>query len=136
MKTKRPLTKILYIQSQNADPSPPIGTILGNVGINTAKFCEEFNKFSKSLSLYFTVKVKIEINDNKTFTFSILSISLSNLFKLLKYKPAQEATKEIYYIKLKDVILLSLFKFPKYDIQNSFDIVLGIAKSMNIKIIK
>ncbi len=43
MKAKRDsnITKIVYIQSQSAEAAPPLGTILGNVGVNSEKFCTE-----------------------------------------------------------------------------------------------
>lgn len=44
--------------------------------------------------------------------------------------------KEIMCIKLKDVIILSLFKFPNKHLKESLNIFLGIVKSMNLKIIK
>lgn len=33
--------KKTFLLSNNAEPAPPLGTILGNLGVNTIKFCEE-----------------------------------------------------------------------------------------------
>ena len=43
--------KKCFLTSHAAEPVPPLGTILGNLGVNTVKFCEEFNIFSKNLPL-------------------------------------------------------------------------------------
>lgn len=80
------LIKIIYIKSQSAEAAPPLGTILGNIGVNTVKFCEEFNKYTNKLPIFLVIKVKININDNKTFTFNLVSLSITYLLKLLKFK--------------------------------------------------
>lgn len=137
------LRKIVYIQSQSAEAAPPLGTILGNVGVNTIKFCDEFNKFTKLLPSYFIIKVLININDNKSFTFSIISISITYILKLLRFKTSIKLRQnnnfilqEIFCIKLKDILILSLFKFPNKSLLESFSIIFGITKSMNLHIIK
>jgi ribosomal protein L11 len=138
MKSKSDLniTKIVYIQSQNAEAAPPLGTILGNVGVNTVKFCDEFNKFTMNLSSYLIVKVKIDINENKTFKFSILSLNITYLINLLKFRKILKKDKEFNCISLKNVILLALFKFPNLILEYSLRIFCGILKSMNIIILK
>jgi len=137
------LVKIIYIRSQSAEAAPPLGTILGNVGVNTVKFCDEFNKNTVTLPSFLVVKVKINISDNKMFTFSILSLSITYMLKLLKFKKIIKIKfferlidKEIVCVSLSDVITLALFKFPEKDLKESFNILYGIVKSMNLKIIK
>jgi ribosomal protein L11 len=145
MKTKRDLvlSKIVYIQSQNAEAAPPLGTILGNVGVNTIKFCDEFNKFTSKLPAYLIIKVKININDNKSFNFFLVSLSITYILKLLKFKNIMKIRvydrvydKEIMCIKLKNILILSLFKFPEKTLEESFNIFNGITKSMNLLIVK
>jgi len=63
---------ILYIKAGQAESGPPLGTILGNIGVQTVKFCKEFNEFSKDLPLYFLLKVKIIISENKKKNFLLL----------------------------------------------------------------
>jgi len=47
--------KKCYLMSHNAEPIPPLGTILGNLGVNTMKFCEEFNFFTKKFTKLFSI---------------------------------------------------------------------------------
>ncbi len=145
MKIKKDLglIKIVYIRSQNAEAAPPLGTILGNIGVNTIKFCDEFNKYTNLLPSYLIVKVKININDNKSFNFLILSLSITYILKLLKFKNIIKVRihdriheKEILCIKLKDILILALFKYPEKDLQESFNILNGILRSMNLLIVK
>ena len=44
--------------------------------------------------------------------------------------------KEIMCIKLRDIIILALFKFFEKPLNESLNIFFGIVKSMNLKIIK
>jgi len=76
--------KRCYLMSHNAEPIPPLGTILGNLGVNTMKFCEEFNFFTKNLPNYFLLAVSISIYDNKSFTFKICYSSIGFFFKFIK----------------------------------------------------
>jgi len=132
------ISKIVYIRSQNAEAAPPLGTVLGNIGVNTVKFCDEFNKLTINLPSYMIVNVKIDINENKTFKFKIQSLSLTFLLNLLKFKSivTKVSVKEFMCLKLTDVVILALFKFPKKSLKESLRIILGVIKSMNILVVK
>jgi len=75
---------ILYIKAGQAESGPPLGTILGNIGVQTVKFCKEFNEFTKDLPTYFLLKVQIIIPENKNFTFSVEMPSIGFIIHLLK----------------------------------------------------
>jgi len=75
---------IIYIRAGQAESGPPLGTILGNIGVQTVKFCKEFNDYTKELPSYFLLKVKIIINETKNFIFSIEQPSIDFIISLLK----------------------------------------------------
>jgi len=131
--------KILYLKSQQAVSGPPLGTILGNLGVNTVKFCNEFNNECKNLPTYFSIKVIIKIYENRTCSFFIQNFSITYAIKLLKFnkilkiKEIQE--KEYYCIFLNDLILLALFKFPKMVLKKSISILFSVLKSMKIIVV-
>ena len=76
----------VYLRSNSVDSGPPLGTILGNLGINTAKFCKDFNEFTKDLPTYFVIRVRILIYENRTCTFLTLSPATTYLINILKYQ--------------------------------------------------
>lgn len=134
--------KKCFLKSKGAEAIPPLGTILGNLGLNTVKFCEEFNIITKDLPLYYILVTLISIYDNKTYTFDIKFPTtgyISNLLKFpYKYKIKifnKSIEKIIYCINLKDLIQLALLKFPNIVLYKSIKILLGTIKSMNINII-
>jgi ribosomal protein L11 len=135
--------KTLYLQAQSVEPAPPLGTILGNLGVNTVKFCEEFNKYTNKLPAYFIIRVNIFIYENRTFSFNIDGFSLTYIIKILKFSKTIKIftfdrynDKIISCIYLKDLLYLLLFKFPKIDLKKSILIILGVLRSMKILIIK
>lgn len=76
--------KKIFIFATKADPSPPLGTILGNIGVNTSAFCKEFNDFTKNLPDYFLLKVYIYVFDNRTFKFFVKFPSTGSIINLIK----------------------------------------------------
>jgi ribosomal protein L11 len=127
--------------SNKAVPMPPLGTILGNIGVNTNNFCDEFNSYTKNLPNYFLVQVKIDIFENKSFKFSIKKSPTGFLINLLKFEKKIKVIhfdrlheKSIFCINKEDIIKLALFKFPNLELKKALFIILGTLKSMDIKI--
>lgn len=122
--------KKCFLISKSAEPLPPLGTILGNLGVNTIKFCEEFNNFSKNLPTYFLLKVIIYVLDNRSFKFNIFFPSTSFILNLLKFEKIIKVRvfdrvhdQSITCILLKDIIQLALFKFSKIDLNKSIFLI-------------
>ena len=122
--------KKCYLMSQKAEAVPPLGTILGNIGVNTMKFCDEFNLYTKELPNYFSLKVTILIFENKTFKFFIEKPSTSFLMNLLKFEKKIKIIvknrlneKSFNCIKLKDLIQIARFKYPNLDIAKTLPII-------------
>ena len=128
----------LYIRANNAESGPPLGTTLGNIGVNTIKFCKEFNEFTKDLPNYFLLRVSIIVAENKGFTFSVSLPSIGFLIFLLKKEEVLKNKDGVVtnnsYIYLEDLLKLAKFKFPNYDIKKSSKIIKGTLLSANINV--
>jgi ribosomal protein L11 len=126
----------LYIRANSAKSGPPLGTTLGNIGVNTMKFVKEFNEFTKDLPNYFLLKTTIVIIENKSFTFNVSLPSIGFMISMLKkeeiIKDANGTSKLILYILIEDFIKLAVFKFPFYPLQKSLKIIKGSLLSANI----
>jgi len=129
---------ILYIKAGQAESGPPLGTILGNLGVQTIKFCKEFNDFTKDLPFYFILKVKILVFENKNFTFKIEQPSIGFIISILKKEEKikkKDGTEDIfYYIFFEDLVKLAKFKFPNFNLKRSINIIKGNLYSSKIKI--
>ena len=122
-----------------AESGPPLGTILGNLGINTVKFCKEFNDFTKELPTYFLLKVKIKILEDKSFNFNVALPSTGSIIGLLKFeRTVDQSGKQIiqHCISLKSIVQIALLKFPKLSLDVSVPIICGSANSFkNLQIV-
>src|SRR4051794_2695530 len=100
----------IYIRANTAESGPPLGTTLGNIGVNTIKFCKEFNEFTKDLPNYFLLKVNISITENKSFNFIIEMPSIGSLIYLLKQEETFRDNNGIIhsfnYVYLEDLLKL------------------------------
>lgn len=101
----------LYIQAQTADAAPPLGTVLGNLGVNTVNFCKEFNSETADIPNYLKVRVTIEIYSNRSYKFKIGKPTLGSLIDLLSfekisYKQGKEIKQRV--ITTKTAIQLAL----------------------------
>lgn len=136
-------TKNIYLRAQGAEPAPPLGTILGNLGVNTTTFCTNFNLFTKNIPIYFLLKVKIAIYENRSTSFSIDLPSTCYFLNLLKFEKTIKIwvfdrfhDKVISCVKLYEILKLTKLKFPELPLTQSFFIILGSVKSMNLFISK
>lgn len=127
---------VIYIRANSAKSGPPLGTTLGNIGVNTMKFCKEFNEFTKDLPNYFLLKVTILVTENKSFTFSIELPPVGFIISLLKkdetFKDKNGTTQQLSYITLEDFLKIAKFKFPNFELKKSLRIIKGSLLSANI----
>lgn len=126
----------LYIRAGKAITGPPLGTILGNIGVATVKFVKEFNEFTNALPDYFLLGVRIVVSENKSFTFTVKMPSVGFILSLLKkeeiIKDIHGITTTTHYILLEDFIKLCKFKFPAYDLKKAAKMLHGTLLSSRI----
>lgn len=84
--SEKPLVKLLYIKAQSADPAPPLGTVLGNLGASANVFCTNFNQATLNLPKYFLLKTTIYIHPNRSITFTFDLPSTSYILTLLTFE--------------------------------------------------
>jgi ribosomal protein L11 len=121
----------IYINSQSAESTPPLGTVLGNLGVNAVKFCKEFNEFTAELPAYFQLFVIINIFENKSYTFLTEFGSLGYVINLIKMEMEFESDK----VFLSQVVQLALFKFPSSQLRTSMSMLLGAISASTVELI-
>lgn len=135
---KEDIIVIIYIRAGLAESGPPLGTVLGNIGVQTVKFCKDFNDYTKELPSYFLLKVKIAVNENKNYTFLIEGPPLGFIISLLKKEEKikkKDGTENIFsFIYFEDVVKLAKFKFPDLSLERSISIIKGSLYSSKIYI--
>lgn len=130
----------MQIIGGKANPTPPIGPILGATGINIIDFCKKFNLFTKN-RINEKIPTIIYIYKDKTFKFKtkVSPVSTLLLNKLNLKKGSKEPNKNIIgNIIYKDIIDIANIKIKDLNcckIKSAISMILGTAKSLGINII-
>ena len=88
----------LFVSAGEAAVAPPIGPILGQYGVNTIQFCEEFNELTSGAAQFFSdeiaddfggfvLVVDVFINHDRTYDFLIRKPTTSFLLRVLTNLP-------------------------------------------------
>lgn len=130
------LTFHLYIRAQFAEAGPPLGTVLGNLGINATKFAKDFNEVTRDLPNYLLLKTHIYILEDRTATFTVDLPSTGFILMLVKNQKTDYLTNELLnYITLKNVVQTSLLKFPGMELKESMPMIMGSVRSCDLLVI-
>ncbi|AWU43079.1 50S ribosomal protein L11 [Blattabacterium punctulatus] len=133
--------KIQKINGGNANPSPPIGPILGSSGVNIMEFCKKFNLKTKERKGEIC-PVIITIYEDKSFSFIIkkppISIQLLNIIKVEKgsKEPNRSKIGKISLNQIKMIAKNKMEDFNCYSIESAISMICGTARSMGIEIYK
>jgi hypothetical protein len=128
----------LILRANQLVSEPPISTILGNVGVNSVQFCNEFNEYTKLLTDYFFILVFIIAYDDKSYEFIIKEPSISFFLRSVSYKKIfilKFLNIEYECVNLIDIYYISLFKYGSIE-DFYLKQIYGIVYSMNLNVIK
>lgn len=130
----------LQIQAASATPAPPVGSSLGQHGVNIMDFCKKFNAATSSRKGE-TVPVFITVYTDKTFDFILKTPPVSELLKKRAniQSGAKNPGKETAgTIKWKDIEEIAKAKMPDlnaFTIESAKKVVAGSARSMGLTVI-
>ena len=129
----------LQIPGGSATPAPPVGSSLGQHGVNIMEFCKQFNAKTAPRKGE-TVPVIITVYADRTFDFIVKTPPVSELIKKKANVPkgsAKPNTDKVGKLKWADVEEIARVKLPDLnatDIEQAKKIVAGSARSMGIVI--
>ena len=129
----------LQIKGGQANPAPPVGTALGQRGINIMEFCKSFNEKTKSF-MGKPIPVVITVYKDKKFDFVIKSPPASYFIKeaaKLKSGSNEPGRVIVGSITLKQAEKIAKEKkqdLNAHDIEEAVKIICGSARSMGIEV--
>ncbi|MGX7592975.1 50S ribosomal protein L11 [Candidatus Karelsulcia muelleri] len=142
MKSKKVIKIIkLNIKGGLANPSPPIGPILGTTGINIIEFCKLYNKKTCN-QMGKLLPVLIKINEDRSFKIKIKTPPTSSLLlDALNIEKGSNASKKqkIGVISMKRIKELAIQKIKDmncFKIDSALKMIIGTAKTLGIEIKK
>lgn len=130
----------LQIPAGAATPAPPVGSSLGQHGVNIMDFCKQFNALTASRKGE-TVPVIISIYKDKTFSFVTKTPPVTQLIKKkinLSKGSARPNEAKVGKITWKDIEDIAKVKLPDLNavtIDQAKKIIAGSARSMGVEVI-
>ncbi len=129
----------LHIPAGKANPAPPVGSALGQHGINIMAFCKEYNERTAGQAGSI-IPVEITVFEDRSFTFVTKTPPTSDLLKkaLGVEKGSGEAGREtvgkLPREKLRQIAELKAKDLNATSIEAAERIIEGTARSMGIEI--
>jgi len=130
----------LQIPGGGATPAPPVGSSLGQHGVQIMDFCKKFNAITAKRKGE-TIPVFITVYTDKTFDFITKTPLVSELLKKkanIKKGSGTPGTVQSGTIKMQDIEEIAKIKMPDLnaqDIEAAKKIVAGSARSMGLLVI-
>ena len=129
----------LHIEAGKATPAPPVGTALGQHGVNIMAFCKEYNDLTAAQAGAI-VPVEITIYEDRSFTFVTKTPPAADLLKRAlgaekgSDNPRRNKIGSLPQEKVREIAELKLKDLNAIDIEGAIRIVEGTARSMGIDI--
>ena len=131
----------LRVQGGSATPAPPVGSSLGQHGVNIMEFCKQFNAKTADRKGE-TVPVEITVMKDRTFTFVLKTSPTSELIRKkinIAKGSARPNENKVGKIKLSEVVEIAKIKLPDLNarsLDEAVKIVAGTARSMGVEVIE
>ena len=129
----------LQIPAGQANPAPPVGSALGQHGVNIMAFCKEYNERTSAQGGSI-IPVEITVFDDRSFTFITKTPPTTDLLKkaLDMEKGSGDAGREkvgkLSRDKLREIAQFKAKDLSAVDIEGAERIIEGTARSMGIEI--
>ncbi|TKJ30859.1 MAG: 50S ribosomal protein L11 [Chloroflexi bacterium B3_Chlor] len=127
----------LHIPAGKANPAPPVGTALGQHGINIMAFCKEYNARTASQAGQI-VPVEITIYADRSFTFVTKTPPASDLLKKAagvekgSMDPAEEKVGTVTRKQIREIAQVKMSDLNAIDLAGAERIIEGTARSMGL----
>jgi len=131
----------LQIEAGKANPAPPVGTALGQHGINIMAFCKEYNARTSSM-VGSVIPVEITVFEDRSFKFITKTPPAYDLLR--KAAGIEKGSAEPNRIKVgtvtrqqvRDIATLKMKDLNAIDLEGAERIIAGTARSMGVEIVK
>jgi large subunit ribosomal protein L11 len=131
----------LEVPAGKANPSPPIGPVLGQQGVNIMEFCKAFNAQTQSMEVGAPVPVLITVYEDRSFTFIMKTPPASYLLrKAAKIEKGaslvgRDNIGQVTMDQVRDIAKVKMADLNANDIEAAAKIIAGSARSMGLKVV-
>jgi large subunit ribosomal protein L11 len=130
----------LQIPAGGANPSPPVGPALGQVGVNIMDFCNAFNAETQSAEKGMPLPVVITVYEDKSFTFVVKTPPAAVLIRKAlgipkgSGEPNREKVGKLTRSQLEDIANAKEPDLNSNDMDAAVLIIAGTARSMGVDV--
>ena len=133
----------LQIKAGEANPSPPIGPVLGQNGVNIREFCESFNTATRNIEKGLPIPVIITVYTDRSFSFITKTPPASILLKKLvlngkkgSARPNMEKVGKVTHRQLEEIAKMKAPDLTAANLEAAILTIVGTARSMGIEVVK
>ncbi|MFL2731080.1 MAG: 50S ribosomal protein L11 [SAR86 cluster bacterium] len=130
----------LQIPAGGANPSPPVGPALGQVGVNIMDFCNAFNNETQETEKGIPLPVVINVYEDKSFDFVVKTPPAAVLIRKTlgiekgSGEPNKEKVGKLNRAQLEDIAKQKEPDLNSNDIDAAVKIIAGTARSMGVEV--
>jgi large subunit ribosomal protein L11 len=130
----------LQVPAGQANPSPPIGPVLGQRGLNIMMFCKEFNAATKDFEQGTPYPVLITYYTDKSFTFELKTPPASHFLKKAakinsgSKEPGRAPVGVVTMDQVREIARAKLKDLNTSDVEQAAKIIMGSAQSMGLRV--
>ena len=129
----------LQIRAGQATPAPPVGTALGQHGVNIMEFCRQYNEQTQQQAGQ-VIPAELTIYEDRSFTFILKTPPAADLLRkaagidkgsgLAKRESVGRVTRD----QVRDIAAIKMADLSANDVEAAAKMIEGTARSMGIEV--
>ena len=129
----------LQIRAGQATPAPPVGTALGQHGVNIMDFCKQYNEATQQFSGQ-VIPVELTIYEDRSFSFITKQPPAAELIKQAagiekgSGVPQRDKVAKLSQQQLREIAERKMADLNANDVDNAMSIIAGTARSMGVEV--
>jgi large subunit ribosomal protein L11 len=129
----------LQLRAGQATPAPPVGTALGQHGVNIMEFCKAYNEATQH-QMGQVIPVDLTIYEDRSFTFVTKQPPAAELIKQAagiekgSPEPNREKVGRLSRDQVRQIAETKMKDLNAHDIDQAMSIIEGTARSMGVEV--
>src|SRR5436190_18942116 len=129
----------LQIKAGQATPAPPVGTALGQHGVNIMEFCRQYNEATQAF-MGQVVPVELTIYEDRSFSFVTKQPPAAELLKQAagvekgSGEPHRNKVARVTRDQVRQIAERKMDDLNATDVEGAMKIIAGTARSMGIEV--
>lgn len=130
----------LQIRAGQATPAPPVGTALGQHGVNIMEFCRQYNEQTQPFAGQ-VIPAELTIYEDRSFSFITKQPPAAELIKEAaglekgSGEPNREKVGRLTQDQLRVIAERKLVDLNANDVESAIKILAGTARSMGVEVV-